>query len=642
MTAAQPSRPGTAAARIKPVFGADRNVLALGLLVLAFGLLLVSVSYAGGRTGTSGAQVAFWIGQLLIFVPAVAWLLARRHISDRQSFGLAIAQAVVYFGVEYCYRPLQFRFPDELQHWRTATNMLATHHLFTTNYSLPISPRYPGLENVTVAVAVLLGTSVFVSGLLVVLVSRVLLTIGLYLLFRRMSGSPWIAGLACVLYTTTFYYKSILAMFVYSTVALPFMVLALYAAVRLTDTSTAPQQTKRQQTLWWVLGMAAIAVTVVSHHVTSYVMLLALLIALALSLLRRDWRVKAPILAVYTTIAVATAELWSVLVAPSVGIYLGQSPSNLFSGLGGLLSTHHNAPTNGGTLQNPLPDRVLSYAGMLAIVILLPIGWRRLWRVGRTRLWMMAAAVGSVSFFPIMLLRVVSDNGAEYAGTALAYASMPIGFVLAYGIAEIIELGTPRLANLRLSRPRLGRLRPAGPRRGAAAVAGATAVATLVMLASITSGWPPYWERLPGKTRVSGFESSVTAEGIASARWAHRLLGPGNRFAADEDNYTLLGTYGDEGAVRGTGGLYYSRHFRPADRKLVAETDVRYLLTDRRLTRQLPASGSYFPDDPRAGQHTRPLPKADLTKFNHVAGIRRIYDSGNIVIYDLRGSRYEP
>ena len=47
-----------------------------------------------------------------------------------------------------------------------------------------------------------------------------------------------------------------------------------------------------------------------------------------------------------------------------------------------------------------------------------------------------------------------------------------------------------------------------------------------------------------------------------------------------------------------------------------------------------------FPIDPNAGTYTHPLPPADLAKFNAVPGIDRIYDSGNIVIYDLMGSAY--
>jgi hypothetical protein len=67
---------------------------------------------------------------------------------------------------------------------------------------------------------------------------------------------------------------------------------------------------------------------------------------------------------------------------------------------------------------------------------------------------------------------------------------------------------------------------------------------------------------------------------------------------------------------------------------------VQYALVDRRLATELPASGAYFPVDPDAGRYSHPLPEADLTKFDHLAGATRLYDSGNIVIYGLGGVGY--
>jgi len=35
---------------------------------------------------------------------------------------------------------------------------------------------------------------------------------------------------------------------------------------------------------------------------------------------------------------------------------------------------------------------------------------------------------------------------------------------------------------------------------------------------------------------------------------------------------------------------------------------------------------------------TAPLPRAGLTKFDGVPGVSRVYDSGDIEIYDMRGA----
>jgi len=56
------------------------------------------------------------------------------------------------------------------------------------------------------------------------------------------------------------------------------------------------------------------------------------------------------------------------------------------------------------------------------------------------------------------------------------------------------------------------------------------------------------------------------------------------------------------------------------------------------MAQQLPAAGAYYPGDPDAGHHVDPLPLAGLLKFTDVPGVSRVYDSGDIQIYDMRGA----
>ena len=71
------------------------------------------------------------------------------------------------------------------------------------------------------------------------------------------------------------------------------------------------------------------------------------------------------------------------------------------------------------------------------------------------------------------------------------------------------------------------------------------------------------------------------------------------------------------------------------------QEDIQFLAVDLRDSTQLPASGAYFPVDPNAGRYISPLPRSDLEAPDRVAGVSRIYDSGDICLYDLRGSAYE-
>jgi hypothetical protein len=180
-------------------------------------------------------------------------------------------------------------------------------------------------------------------------------------------------------------------------------------------------------------------------------------------------------------------------------------------------------------------------------------------------------------------------------------------------------------------------IRVAVRRRAPIVVAAAVAGALTLVFNGLVNGWPPFWERLPGPYQAAGVERSVGPEQIASADWALAALGPRNRFATDQGDYPVLGSYGDQKPVLQDGFLYTSTAFTQSVARQALNLAVHYVLVDRRLSQQLPASGSYFPID--SGTYTHPLPLADLTKFNHVPGVARIYDSGNIVIYDLAGAR---
>lgn len=74
----------------------------------------------------------------------------------------------------------------------------------------------------------------------------------------------------------------------------------------------------------------------------------------------------------------------------------------------------------------------------------------------------------------------------------------------------------------------------------------------------------------------------------------------------------------------------------------MAAESVRYLFVDRRLAQSLPVSGSYFPVDPDISHLTGPIPLKNLDKYDGMAGVDRPYDSGDVVIYNLRGLTSAP
>jgi hypothetical protein len=596
-------------------------------LIAAAGVLVAAAAYTAGRLGHAGAPWAdrtYWLGQLLILTPVAARLLSRRALLVSETVTLVVVLTVAEYLVKVCYSPAAFTYADELMHWRTASDISQTGHLFTANNLLPISPYYPGLEEVTSALASVTGLPIFTCGLIVAGTAHLLFVCVLFVLFRQVSGSHRIAGVAVLLYAAESLFQSFDSMFVYQTLALPFLGLAVLAVGRL----AAPRAAGSRLGWFTVAALSAFA-TVATHHVTSCLLVATLEIITLGALLTRD-RALAAWASILALLSAAAFAAWIVFVAPSTVGYLQPVAASALDGLRALLTGGNlGVPPPASAANGPIENQVLEAAAVVIMSALVPAGWWQVWRWYRHQPWAVAMAIGAVSWYVIVVVRLFIADGSELSGRASTFVFLPVGFIAALAIIRLTD-NSLRWPVIR-----------AGARRGAPVVVAAAVVATLVVvLNGLVNGWPPYWERLPGPYQVAGAERSVGPEQVASAEWVLAALGPGNRFATDEGDMPVLGSYGDQDPVGDDGYLYASPTFTSAAAQQVQAQSIGYVLVDGRLSQLLPASGQYFPVDPGAGMYTRPLPLADLTKFNHVPGVARIYDSGNIVIYDLEGSAY--
>jgi hypothetical protein len=549
----------------------------------------------------------YWLGQSLIVLPAAIQLLRRRALTNSHTVVLITILTVAEYLAWVCYSPNMFTYADELRLWRGTVDVLQTGKLTYVNYLLPISPHYPGLEVAASAVVSVTGLSVFTSGLIIAGVAHLLFVYVLYLLFRGISGSHRVAGIAMLCYASNWHFTSFDSMFTYQTLALPFLGLTVLAAWRLTSGRTTGPRIG-----WLILAVLAIATTVVTHHVTSYVLVVTLILITVAALLTASWRTAAWV-AVVALLSAVAAISWLRFAAPQTWAYLQPFADESLQSFRALLAGGHisTAPVSAG----PLPDRALAEGAVLGLSVLLPIGWRQIWRRHLRQPWAVAMAIGSVGWYAIVAVRLTASS--ELAGRAATFVFAPTAYIAALALSHLAS---------------------AIVRWQARAAAFAVLVVVLVlMFDGLANGWPPYWERLPGPYQVAGSERSVEPEVIAAASWALAVLGPGNRFATDYGSYPVLGSYGNQNPVRDVAYLYTSPVYSPADASQAQEQGLQYIWVDQRLSQSLPAYGQYFPVDPDAGKYRHPLPAADLDKFNHVPGIDRIYDSGNIVIYELPG-----
>lgn len=595
-------------------------------LVAALGVLAVAVAYTAGRTGSAKLAWAgdlYWLGQLLIIGPVAARILSRRPLSYRETITLIVVLTISEYLVKICYSPAAFTYADELMHWRSATNVMQTGRLFIPNYLLSISSDYPGLEEVTSALVSVSGLSIFSAGLIVAGTAHLLFVCILFVLFRNISGSYRLAGVAVLLYSSESLFQSFDSMFVYQTVALPFLGLTVLALYRL----AAPGGTGRISG-WVAVAAAAILAVVPTHHVTSYMLVATLGVTIVGAVLTHN-RTLTMWASVAAFALVSLLVVWVVFIAPSTVSYLQPTVEAAAQAVRSIFTGSHAAASSTPAAKGPLKDEAIAGIAVLVMSALVPVGWWQVWQRYRRVTWIVALAIGAVSWYVIVAVRLFVGDGSELAGRASTFVFVPAGFMA--------TLAVIRLADKRFRLPIIH----TNPRRWTSIVSAAAVVVALILIFNgLINGWPPYWERLPGPYLVAGAERSVGPDQIASANWALTALGPGNRFATDEGDLPVLGSYGNQNPIRDDSFLYTSPVFSEAAAQQVQAQSISYVLVDRRLSGMLPASGQYFAVDVNANKYTHPLPLADLTKFDHIAGVARIYDAGNIVIYDLNGSAY--
>jgi hypothetical protein len=237
--------------------------LPLVTLISTLGLLSVAYVYTSSRNGAAQANAFFWLGLLLIFVPMVVRLISPAA-SRFERIGLLCVVGICFYLVKVMQNPLSFYYVDEFLHSRTADDITRSHHLFSVNVVLPVSPFYPGLEIVTNALQTMSGLSTYHAGLIVIGVARLVMILSLFMLCELMTKSTRVAGIATILYAADPHFLFFDAIFAYGSLALALGTFALFVLAHC-EVLSSGHDWLIMLTTWAILGAA-----IVTHHTTIY------------------------------------------------------------------------------------------------------------------------------------------------------------------------------------------------------------------------------------------------------------------------------------------------------------------------------------------------------------------------------------
>ena len=591
------------------------GLLPLLTLTSASGLLTVALSYYLSRYSNQALEFFFFLGLLLIFVPNVVRLLSPAP-SRFERICLLSVVGVCCFLVEFMMSPLNFSPFDPMLHWRTADDLLRTGHLFGVNSLLPVSPYFPGLEIVTNASSTISGLSTFQSSIILILAVRSLMALALFMFYEQVTRSSRMAGIATIIYMTNAHFITFDAIFGYETMALPLAIFMFYILARYETLSKDNR---------WVLFTAWIVLVAVTltHHMTDYVFDGLLILWTIVSLFRISTPTMRRNLATIALFGVLLSVAYASLVKGNpVSGYLSSYFDSTFIQLGHILAgTSEARPLFASQGSAPAPpwDRLLMMASVAIIAFGIPFGLLSLWRQHRHDA--LAVTLGMVALlYPITQVLRFTTFGGEITDRSTAFLFLPIAYVLTIFITHFWP--TRRLSW-----------------RAIALVTCAISV-TLIGGVLIVSG--PAYSNLPGPYVVEADGRSIEPEGIQAASWSLSHLGPDNRVGTDRDTQTVFSTFGDQRIVNelednvDIAPIFYSTQLGPYEEAILREARLRYLVVDLRLSTSLPLLGFYYENDETGAFNlTSPISRESLTKFSAIPKINRVFDSGNIVIYDV-------
>jgi hypothetical protein len=611
------------------------------VLCTAAGLGALAIADEASRRESTSlpAYFLFWLGLLLIFVPIALRALAS-DVNPLERMALSIGLGLILYLVKVFGSPYCFTFVDEYVHVRNTQDILDLRHLFTWNPLLPTAAYYPGLGALTAGVVQLTGLSIFVAGLLVLGIARVIACACFYLIFETVTHSARAAAAASLIYMANPMFLLWSSTFAYENLALPLGAFVVWWIGRTRN---------RGGPLRMLLAVAGVLAVTVTHHIVGLA-LAGLLLAwwLAEHVDYRPSQAARRRVGILALVACCATLTWFFFVARPAPTYL--VTHNLFPAVRDTLSLirGQTAPRklySAGAVVPPAWEPLAGFTAILVLMAALPVALL----VARSscRRAPMAVAAALAIAFPLSLVPRLAPVGVGISGRSSEYVYTGLGCVLGllftleasrWHILQVSRRDEPDSDHRKIGvRRRNGWAREAW-REALTPTSIATFLATVVFVGNVTVG-TPFFQRLPEAANPKGYEMSLQPDVIAASKWALHHLGRNQMFGSNWIDSWGLATYGqqDVADLDLVWPVFFEDSVNSDVVQNIKKMRLRYVLVNWRMTRgaALPPNFYFSSSEPGAGQYLHPFLAAALEKFSADSCIRLIYDAGPIQIYDV-------
>lgn len=556
----------------------------------------------------------FWLGMFLFYIPTF-WRILSPRIQRSERLVLLVGLALFSYVPKLFRCPYYFCYSDELTWWRGVQNLLGGSPVLSNNPLGLIQGLFPGLPLLTIVLQKAGGLPTFQVGLVLMGVLRVLTLLSLFLLGEKIFNSSRVGAAAAVVYMMNANFLFFSSQYSYESLSIPLLLVIL---VFLQDILKVND--RRTGIAWSFVILMSIAAIVITHHLATY-MLVAILAIMTVfgSLLPRFTQLKSGgRLGYFTLFSIAAGVGWLLFTSANVVDYFGDPISR---GIRQLASQSIRRLFSGITL--PWYEITSGYLSAVLIVLLSAFG---AFLILRQKKVLFAEQMGLLSFGLMYLGTaplVLTSWGAESGRRSWIYSF--IGLALLSGVALAALVGSGSLSHRR-SREIWGRI-------------ATTSLLAILLLGGVASSTSISY-RFPGEYLQNSDARSYTPEYIDAAQWIFHQAGPDNRVLGDRTTERVFGSYGLQQPAMYGGPrpweVYLPTSWTSDALHWLEDAEAPFVVVDKRMAELSPQMAIRFQDgEPVIDYSDRPMPAASVEKFDELARLDRIYDSGNIRIYFL-------
>lgn len=597
----------------------------VGLIV---GAVFLSIAYSWAAThDTSRLHYnLFWLGEFVFLTPAAIRLL-NKQAGRAERLGMLVMVGLFSYLPKFLRDPSGPLFHDELAHWHQAQSIFNSGQIFAPNRTISIIEYYPGLNLLTAELRHLTGLSTFQTGTILLACLHVISLIGIFLMTERLTKSSRVAGIAALIYSLNPSFMFFQSQYAYESLSIVFFIWVIACVVGMQTESDASDAKS-----WFAIGLVLAAGCIVTHHLATYILIVALLMIALVAAALRAKRGRSFILGhsareqspfrpmVFMLLVLAGAAAWLVFVAPRTIAYLDPYLVGGVRQVLDIFGHERSARQLFAKSVVPIYQRYATYLVPICLALCAGLGLVLVWRNRRqVKAIFVALALFGLLYFaslPLMLTQI----GVEGARRTWAYSQIGLCVLIAPVAAVAITRSTGKLK-----------------RRSTTGLV--IAVLGIVLIGNVTVQVNEAY-MFPGPYLYGSDTRSLDAELLGMVRWFRANQGTNQRVVADRSTSLPLAAIGDEWTANGSEGFpIWQLFFWTSDpgawlvRELVS-SHYEYLVIDRRMARELPAVGVYFtPEEPLAYIRTSPPPAAALEKYEFLPWVSKIYTSDNLEIY---------